>query len=152
MYQMVQCSLSQSTALQETQAEAQCNTDHGRRGFAVVQSPIIPNGILLANPCYVNSGTWFWFGFARWTCWNTVSHLFATSVHNLSIPAKLGCTPHAFDIINYCCLLCLTTGLYISSHLVHMHCLGLFHKWFLAVTLCCLFLSCIQLAAIPLTL
>ncbi|KAL0023014.1 hypothetical protein WJX79_008349 [Trebouxia sp. C0005] len=43
---------------------------------------VIPNGILLANPCYVNSGTWFWFGFARWTCWNTIFMLFLVHAYS----------------------------------------------------------------------
>ena len=36
---------------------------------------VLPNALLVSNPCYITSGTWFWFGFARWTCWNSVSHL-----------------------------------------------------------------------------
>ena len=35
---------------------------------------VVPNGMLYSNPCYITTGSWFWFGFARWTCWNTVSH------------------------------------------------------------------------------
>ena len=34
---------------------------------------VLPNAFLTANPCYLLSSYWFWFGLARWTCWNTVS-------------------------------------------------------------------------------
>ena len=52
---------------------------------------IIPNSMLYSNPCYITSGSWYWFGFARWTCWNTVSHPAAVS---LPLP-QMACKPAA---------------------------------------------------------
>ncbi|DBA85888.1 TPA: hypothetical protein ACH3X1_005433 [Trebouxia sp. C0004] len=46
---------------------------------------VLPNGTLLANPCYINSGTWFWFGFARWTCWNTIFMLFLVHAYSTRV-------------------------------------------------------------------
>ena len=34
---------------------------------------ILPNALLLARPCKWGNPSIFWFGWARWTCWNTVS-------------------------------------------------------------------------------
>ena len=59
---------------------------------------IIPNSMLWSNPCYITSGSWYWFGFARWTCWNTVSHLAAVS---LALP-QMACKPAALGYILSC--------------------------------------------------
>ena len=37
---------------------------------------VVPNILNLADPCYFLADDWFYLGFARWTCWNTVSHHF----------------------------------------------------------------------------
>ena len=34
---------------------------------------VVPNVYLLVNPCYFLGQLIFWCGWARWTCWNTVS-------------------------------------------------------------------------------
>lgn len=36
---------------------------------------VLPNAFLVANPCYLIADVWYWFGFVRWTCWNSVSCL-----------------------------------------------------------------------------
>ena len=36
---------------------------------------VVPNALNVANPCFSLADDWFYLGFARWTCWNTVSHL-----------------------------------------------------------------------------
>jgi len=34
---------------------------------------VVPNALNVANACHFLGADWFYFGFARWTCWNTVS-------------------------------------------------------------------------------
>ncbi len=36
---------------------------------------VVPNALNVATACYFLADDWFYFGFARWTCWNTVSHM-----------------------------------------------------------------------------
>ncbi|KAL3143143.1 hypothetical protein ABBQ38_003412 [Trebouxia sp. C0009 RCD-2024] len=46
---------------------------------------VIPNSMLLSQACYIASGIWFWFGFARWTCWNTIFTLFLVHAYSTRI-------------------------------------------------------------------
>ena len=34
---------------------------------------VVPNAILATQPCYISTSMMYWFGFARWSCWNIVS-------------------------------------------------------------------------------
>jgi hypothetical protein len=36
---------------------------------------VVPNVLNAADPCFIFAGNWAYLGLARWTCWNTVSHL-----------------------------------------------------------------------------
>ena len=45
---------------------------------------VLPNALNVADPCYEWGDLWFWFGFARWTCWNTVSCLDSIAVNSSS--------------------------------------------------------------------
>ena len=34
---------------------------------------VVPNVFVAVDTCYTLTGIPYWFAFARWTCWNTVS-------------------------------------------------------------------------------
>lgn len=51
---------------------------------------ILPNAFNVADPCYFFDDKWFYFGFARWTCWNTVSHLNMFCMHSKCEPLHGG--------------------------------------------------------------
>ena len=58
---------------------------------------VVPNVYLLVNPCYFYGGAIFWCGWARWTCWNTVS--FAASLLYTCFMVRL-------LLLAFCCIRC----------------------------------------------
>ncbi|KAA6429424.1 MAG: hypothetical protein FRX49_00818 [Trebouxia sp. A1-2] len=43
---------------------------------------VVPNILNLADPCYFLADDWFYLGFARWTCWNTIFALFLVHAYS----------------------------------------------------------------------
>lgn len=61
---------------------------------------MLPNALNVANPCYMFGDLWYWFGFARWTCWNTVSHPI-THLSTATNFSQSSCTLYG-SIITFC--------------------------------------------------
>lgn len=72
---------------------------------------VLPNALLVSNPCYITSGTWFWFGFVQWTCWNTVSSLVSSG----SSFFVLSCVAIAVPHIGYLLCECFALTLLVSG-------------------------------------
>ena len=62
---------------------------------------ILPNILMTVTTCYIFKNTWFWLGFARWTCWNSVSAPLELIMLNASITlpcvAALRCLQSQFS-------------------------------------------------------
>ncbi|KAL0050037.1 hypothetical protein WJX82_003243 [Trebouxia sp. C0006] len=46
---------------------------------------VVPNALNVATVCYFLADDWFYFGFARWTCWNTIFMLFLMHAYSTRI-------------------------------------------------------------------
>jgi len=62
---------------------------------------VVPNALNVADPCFIIADDWSYLGFARWTCWNTVSHLSSRSMQ---------CHSVALTVVAFCLQLCLPLG------------------------------------------
>ena len=56
---------------------------------------VVPNALNVVNACHFLGPDWFYFGFARWTCWNTVSHL--------DFRCNVRCTVQGWYALEVCC-------------------------------------------------
>ncbi|KAL0042227.1 hypothetical protein WJX77_006708 [Trebouxia sp. C0004] len=46
---------------------------------------VVPNALNVANTCYFIADDWFYLGFARWTCWNTIFALFLVHAYSTRV-------------------------------------------------------------------